>query len=126
TWLKLWIVGQRRCASGCQRRFSRCASRAYRDEFFYAPTRLSFETAPVTNLVGGWGWVGLGGVVPPTSGALAGGAGARWDRGRGKVRRTRQRSCTKPLPGAVGDDESVCGSGDGDNASMVQPVVIRA
>ena len=42
------------------------------------------------------------------------------------VRRARQRSRAQWSAGAVGDDEIVCGSGDGDDASMVQPVMIRA
>ena len=57
---------------------------------------------------------------------LAGGPGARWDGGRGKVGRTRERSWAEPSTGAVGDDEIVGGSGDGDDAPVVQPVVIWA
>src|SRR5215217_6722549 len=96
------------------------------NEVLSASTRLSFDTALVTDLVGGWWWLGLEGLVPPPVGALAGGPGTRWHRRRGTVRRTRERSCAQPSTGAVGDDEVVCGSGDGDDASMVQPVVIRA
>ena len=55
----------------------------------------------------------------------------RWARGRvlpraGAVRWTGERSCTEFSAGAVGDGEIVGGPGDGDNASMVQPVVIGA
>ena len=65
------------------------------------------------------------GFVPPPVGALAGGPRARRDSGRGKVRRTRQRSCAEPFTAAVGDNEIVGGSGDGDAAPVVQPMVIR-
>src|SRR4030081_928338 len=82
-------------------------------------------TAPANLVVRRW-WLRLEGFVPPPVGALAGGPAARWDSGRGKVRRTRERSCTEWLAGPLSDDEMVCGSGDGDAASMVQPVVIRA
>ena len=78
-----------------------------------------------TNLVGWWG-LGLEGFIPPPVGALAGGPGPRWHIGRGTVRRARERSCTKWSPGAVGDGQSVGGSGDGDHAPMVQPVMVRA
>jgi hypothetical protein len=42
------------------------------------------------------------------------------------VGRTRERSWTEWSAGAVGDGEVVCGSGEGDAAAVVQPVVIRA
>lgn len=86
------------------------------NEFLYA----------ATNLVAYWWRLRLEGFVPPPVGAFAGGSGPRWDSGRGKVRRTRERSCAEPSTGAVGDDEIVGGSGDGDDAPVVQPMVIRA
>ena len=97
----------------------------------HAPTCLSFDivpemTGPVPNLVACWWWLRLEWLVPPPVGALASGPGAGCHCGRGKVRRTGERSSTQWLAGTVGDDEIACGSGDGDNTSMVQPVVIRA
>src|SRR5262245_1147188 len=120
------VAGRRRCGSGCQRRFSRCARCGYRDEFVDAPTCLSFDKGPVTNLVICWWWLRQEGFIPPPVGALAGGPGPRWHRGRGKVRRTRQRSCAEWLAGAVGDGQIVCGPGDGDDAPVMQPVMVRA
>ena len=80
----------------------------------------------VTYLIVCWWWLRLEGFVPPPVGTLPGGPGARRDSGRGKIRRTRKRSGAEPPPAAVGDDEIVCGSGDGDDAAVVQPVVIWA
>ena len=65
-------------------------------------------------------------LVPPPVGALAGGSQARRDSGRGEVGRTRERSGAEPSTAAVGDVEMVAGSGDGDDAAVVQPMVIRA
>ena len=70
--------------------------------------------------------MGLEGFIPPPVGALAGGPGARWDGGRGKVGWTCERSCAQWSTGAVGDGEIIGGSGDGDHAPVVQSVVIRA
>src|SRR3954447_4216715 len=74
----------------------------------------------------GWWWLGLEGFIPPPVGALAGGPRTRWHSGRGTVGRTRQRCCAEPPAAAVGDHEILCGSGDGDDTAMVQPMVIRA
>ncbi len=46
--------------------------------------------APGNDLVVGWWWLWLEGLVPPPVGALAGGSGAGFHRGRGTVRRTRE------------------------------------
>jgi hypothetical protein len=97
------------------------------NEFLDAPTCLGFD--PVLVMTGGGelpGWLGLEGLVPPPLGAFAGGPGARWDIGRGMVGRTGERSWTESSAGAVGNEEIVCGSGDGDAAAVVQPVVVGA
>ena len=47
----------------------------------------------VTNLVVGWCWFWFEWCVPPPVGALAGRPRARWDSGRGSVRRAGQRCC---------------------------------
>ena len=84
------------------------------------------DRPPVTNLVVRRWWLGLEGFIPPPVGALAGGSGARRYRGRGLVGWARQRSWAQCSAGAVGDRQVVCGSGDGDDAAMVQPVMIGA
>lgn len=73
-----------------------------------------------------WWLLWVKGLIPPPVGAFAGGPGARWDGGRGPVGGPRQRSAAELSAGAVGDDEVVCGSGDGDEAAVVQPVVVGA
>lgn len=55
---------------------------------------------------------------------------ARWVRGRGRpsagvVGWAGQRSRVQLSPGAVGDGQLGCGSGDGDDAAVVQPMVVR-
>ena len=94
------------------------------NEFLYAPTRLSFDM--VTNLVECRWWLRLEWFIPPPVGALARGPGAGRDRGWGSGRWAGQRSWTQRSASAVGDGQIVWGSGDGDDASMVQPVVVRA
>src|SRR5689334_2234105 len=77
-------------------------------------------------LVGYRWWLRLEGFVPPPVGALSGRSRARRHRGRGCGGWARERSCAQPSTGAVGDDEIIGGSGDGDDAPMVQPVMIGA
>ena len=97
------------------------------NEFLYASTCLGFDDpAPVANLVVCWWRLRLEGFVPPPVGALASGPRPGWDGRRGKVGRTGERSAAEPSTGAVGDDEIVGGSGDGDHAPVVQPMMIRA
>ena len=77
-------------------------------------------------LVGcGW-WLGLEGVVPPPVGALAQRTRPWWDIGRGMLGWARQRSGAESLTVAVGDDQILGGSGDGDLAAVMGPMVIRA
>ena len=96
------------------------------NEFLDTPTRLSFDPVLVSYLVGCRWWLRLDGFVPPPVGALAGGPGTRRDGGRGLSWWARERSRAQWSPGAVGDAEIVGGSGDGDDAPVVQPMVIRA
>src|SRR3954462_11540397 len=106
--------------------------RAYRERIYLSlnPFGLGYgagnDRRRITDsVVGGW-WLGLEGFIPPPVGALAGGPGPRRHSGRGTVGRTRQRCCAEPPPTAVGDDEILCRSGDGDDTAMVEPMVIRA
>ena len=71
-------------------------------------------------------WLGLEWLIPPPVGAFAGRSGAWRHRGWGSVRWAGQRSWAQRSAGAVGDGELVCGSGDGDDAPMVQPMMIGA
>jgi hypothetical protein len=80
----------------------------------------------VTDLVVAWRWLGLEGVVPPPVGAFARGPGAWWHCGRGVVRWARQRARAQCSPSDVGDDQGVGGPADGDDAAMVQPMMVRA
>src|ERR1700758_2680548 len=82
--------------------------------------------APPTGLVVCRWWLGLEGFIPPPLGALAGSSRAGRDRGRGLSGWARQRSRAQWSAGFVGDGESVCGSGDGDGPTMMQPVMVRA
>ena len=66
------------------------------------------------------------GFVPPPVGAFAGGSAPRWHVGWGFGWWAGQRSRAQQSPFTVGDDEAIWGSGDGDAASAVEPVVIRA
>lgn len=66
------------------------------------------------------------GLVPPPLGAFAGGAGARGDRRCGLGRFPSQRCGGKGSVGGVGDGELIGGPGDGDQAAVVQPVVVGA
>ncbi len=80
---------------------------------------------------GGWGLglglgLGLEGLVPPPLGALPGGSGAGCDRGWGSGRWAGQRCRAQCSAGAVADRQRVSGSGDGDDAPMVQPMMIGA
>lgn len=70
--------------------------------------------------------MGLKGVIPPPVGAFAEGPGAWWYRGRGVAGRARKRPRAEWLPVAVGDAEGVGGTGDGDDAAVVQPVMVGA
>ena len=118
------IAGRRRCGFGCQRRTSRCGSCANYERISQCPN--PFDLRWVTNLVVGRWWLRLEWFIPPPVGALAGRSGAgRYDR-RGFSRRARQRSCAKWSASAVGHGQVICGPGDGDDAPMVQPVVIGA
>ena len=119
-----WIAGRRRCGFGCQPRFSRCGSCAHCERTSLCPN--PFELRWVTNLIVCRWWLWLEWFIPPPVGALARGSGAGRDRGWGSGRWAGQRSWTQRSAGAVGDGEVVWGSGDGDDASMVQPVVIGA
>jgi hypothetical protein len=80
----------------------------------------------VANLVGCWRWLRLEGLVPPPVGAFAGGSGAGCHRGWGLGWWARQRSRAQWLTVAVDDRQGVRGPGDGDDAAMVQPVVVEA
>ncbi|BBX90356.1 hypothetical protein MBOE_20050 [Mycolicibacterium boenickei] len=59
-------------------------------------------------------------------GAFPGRPGARPNVRWGCGGWTGQRSAVELFPGVVGDDESVCGTGDGDLAAVVGTVVIGA
>src|SRR5262245_51627185 len=83
-------------------------------------------TGPPGSLVGCRWWLWLEGFIPPPVGAFAGWPGVGRDSRWGLRRGTRQRSGAEPSAGAVGDDELVCGSADGDDAPMVQPVMVGA
>ena len=73
-----------------------------------------------------WWWLWLEGFVPPPVGAFAGRPGVGRDVGWGSAGGTGDRSCAEPPPGAVGDDEVLGRAGDGDQAAVMCPVVIRA
>ena len=81
---------------------------------------------PRPRLVECWWWFWLEGLVPPPVGALAGGSGAGRHRGWGLGRWAGQRSWAQRSTGAVGDAQILWGSGDGDDAPMVQPVMVGA
>jgi hypothetical protein len=70
--------------------------------------------------------LGLERLVPPPVGAFAGRSGTWFDRGRGRGRGSGQRSRLQRSAFLVGDHEVLGGSGDGDDAPMVGPVVIGA
>src|SRR4051812_27545993 len=72
-----------------------------------------------------WWWLELEGVVPPPVGAFAGRSSVGRHGWRGFRRWTGKRSWGELSPLAVGDGQGERGSGDGDDPSMVQPVVIR-
>ena len=65
-------------------------------------------------------------MIPPPVGALAGRSAAGRHRGWGSSWWARQRSRAQYSAGLVGDDDSGGGSGDGEHAAMVAPVMIRA
>ena len=65
-------------------------------------------------------------VVPPPVGAFAEWPGAGWDLGWGSGRWACQRSRVQTRTGVIGDGQLIGGPGDGDDATMVQPMVIRA
>lgn len=65
-------------------------------------------------------------VVPPPVGAFAERPGAWWHRGWGLGWWARQRSRAQRSPVAVGDGQGVGGTGDGDDAAVVQPVMVGA
>ena len=75
------------------------------------------------SVAAGW-WLGLERVVPPPLGAFADRSAVGRYRGWGFRRWTGQRGIAQWSALAVGDDEGVGGSGDGDDAAVVQPVVV--
>ena len=86
---------------------------------------MPLDKVPYISVGGGW-WLWLEGFVPPPVGAFAGGSGAEWDIWRGTCGCTRDRSCSELSTVAVADDEIVRGAGDGDEAAVVQSMVVRA
>ena len=78
------------------------------------------------NLVVGRWWLGLEWLVPPPVGVFAGGSGVGRDGGWGCGWWSGQRSVGQRSPVAVGNPESVDGPGDGDDAAVVEAVVVRA
>ncbi len=80
----------------------------------------------VEKLVRRWWRLGLEGWVPPPVGAFAGGAASTVGRRVGVVGGRARDPLLSGVPSVVGDDEVVGGSGEGDAAVVVQPVVIRA
>src|SRR3954463_6025581 len=84
------------------------------------------DPGPWAGLVGCWWWVWLEGLVPPPVGAFAAGTRAGRDRGRRCGWWAGQGGVAECSAGAVGDHEVVGGSGDGDDAAVVQPVMVGA
>src|SRR5690625_720307 len=91
-----------------------------------AANTLLVNRCKVTDLIGSRRCLRLEGLVPPPLGPFAGGTGTRRDSGWGFRRWSGQRCGAQRVAGVVGDGDGRGGTGDGDDAAVVQPVVIRA
>ena len=92
---------------------------------FRASTGCQHSSARARGSVVCWWWLGLEGFVPPPVCALTGGSSIGRHGRRGFRRWTGERSRAELPSRAVGDGQVVRGSGDGDDPSMVQPMVVR-